>query len=725
MAKQTTLRTNLWITGVTLTGKTNRLVEEFRSWTETKIGAKRTGKSPKNSDRQLGTGALIFAANDDSKRNLSDRLSAAIDGKYPVICKTTLGFIADEVILFWPLLFDRLNLKAQFPLRLRPETEQELATRLFKPYLEEENLPQADSEYRLIRRSLDLLQLAGASCLEAEDIPAILEQGLPPNDYESSQLLNSFSSKEDLKTWKRMGELLLEWRNWCLERGLLTYGLIYELYWRYLLPDPTYQKHLLRRTQAIFADDVDDYPAIARNLFSFLLDRHVLGVFTYNPDGMVRVGLNADPNYLIGLADRCRVERLTSPRNTSLTLELSEMVTQLVSDPMFMATLPNAVQSIQTISRAEMLRTAAEMAIDAINRQEVKPEEIAIIAPGLDEIARYTLINILSNNHIPVAPLNEQRPLISSPLIRALLTLLALIYNGLGRLVDRDAVAEMLVVLSCKPRDNKLVPNIDPVRAGLLADYCYQVDLENPHLLPVASFARWDRLGYRATNAYQEIIAWLEKAKHWLKEERFPNPVFLLDRAIKQLIDRGNHLSFDRLSALRELMETAQHYWEVDRRVRLSDKISLTQTEIVAQFIQLLRRGTITANPLPIRSLANKQGTVTLANIFQYRSLRSCHRWQFWLDAGSPLWDKGGAATLFAAPLFLKEWSGRAWLPENEQINDRLRLERIIRDLLARTGERVYLCHSDLGVNGTEQMGPLLALVHASRQFVVDKAEIV
>jgi hypothetical protein len=511
--------------------------------------------------------------------------------------------------------------------------------------------------------------------------------------------------------------LLLEWRKSCLEKSLISYGLIYELYWRYLLPNPVYQKQLLRRYQAIFADDVDDYPAIARDLFTFLLNEDVLGVFTYNPDGLIRVGLNADPDYLMGLADRCRVEKLERSQQPTIALELTEITTQLFSDPLFSTRLPDSIQSIQTISRADLLRTTAEVAIEAINRKEIKPEEIAIIAPGLDEIARYALIEIFSANNILITPLNEQRPLISSSLVRALLTLLALIYPGLGRLVDRDAIAEMLVILSCKPKEGKLVPNIDPVRAGLLADYCYQVDLDNPHLLSVESFVRWDRLGYRATNAYVEIISWLAKAKHWLEEERFPTPLFFLDRAIKQLLNNGNYLTFDRLSALRELMETAQHYWEVDRRLRLYESVSLTQTALVAQFIQLLRRGTITANPRPIRLLGKKEGAITLANIFQYRSLRSCHRWQFWLDAGSPLWDKGGAATLFAAPLFLKKWSGRAWLPEQEDEDDRQRLERILRDLLGRTTERVYLCYSDLGVNGTEQMGPLLSLIHASRQF--------
>ena len=163
-------------------------------------------------------------------------------------------------------------------------------------------------------------------------------------------------------------------------------------------------------------------------------------------------------------------------------------------------------------------------------------------------------------------------------------------------------------------------------------------------------------------------------------------------------------------------METAQHFWQVDRRVRQNEPVSKSPTEAIAEFIQLLRKGTITANPYPLRIRSVKKA-ITLATIFQYRSLRSSHRWQFWLDTGSNLWRKGGSSQLLAAPLFLREWSGNAWMPEDQFQVDRERLERILRDLLARASERVYLCHSELGVNGSEQMGPLLTLVHLSQEL--------
>ena len=193
-------------------------------------------------------------------------------------------------------------------------------------------------------------------------------------------------------------------------------------------------------------------------------------------------------------------------------------------------------------------------------------------------------------------PLNEQRPLISSPLIRGLLALLGLAYPGSGRLVRREDVAEMLTILS-RQKTGEMA--IDPVRAGLIADYCYHIDPENPRLLAVETFSRWDRLGHRATTAYCKIVAWLEAAKSDLQQQRFPNPVTFLDRAIQHFLGSNNYLAYDQLSALRELMETAQHFWEVDRRLRQHEAFTGPTAVAVHHFIQLLRRGTIAANPRP------------------------------------------------------------------------------------------------------------------------------
>ncbi|WP_375510693.1 recombinase family protein [uncultured Nostoc sp.] len=717
---------SVWIVGTSRSGKTARLVEQFCSWVQPdkqyvesfytkKPGRKKGVHIPEFLYlKQTEPGVLVLAANDDNRRELGDIIVTSTLGKYPVRAKTPLGFFQDEVILFWPLLINSLSLKAQFPVRLRPETEQELATKLWRPQLDEEILRVAGvNESRLVRRILDLLQLAAYSGTPCEDIAQILTKGLGENP---TTLEPEF-----------LASLLLDWRNWCLERGLLTYGIITELYSQYLLSDRNYQQHLTKRYQAVLADDVDDYPSVARLLFELLLDQGAVGAFSYNPDGAVRLGLGADPNYLEGLAERCRVEILTGPPPESLGEQAKQMV-ELLTEPMVLLSLPKTVHSIQTTSRAQLLRQTAEEIANAIQSQQVQPEEVAIIAPGLDAIARYTLVEILVKQNIQVESLNDQRPLISSPVIRALLTMLALVYPGLGRLVDRDAVAEMLVVLSRKqqppensstdainPRDaiNRVSTDIDPVRAGLIADYCFVPHPDRPNLLPVSAFERWDRIGYAATTAYNEILQWLEQQRSQQELRLIPSPISLLDRAIQRFLWNGSNLPYEQLAALRELLETAQHYWEIDTRLRQIAPVETTPHTTIIEFIQLLRRGTITANPYPVRPIGGARRAVTLATIFQYRSSRRSHKWHFWLDAGSPLWAKGGAATLFGAPFFLRDRLGEPWTAEDEKLAEEQRLQRILADLLSRVSERIYLCHSDLAVNGQEQLGPLLPLVNA------------
>lgn len=690
---------SLWIVGPSRSGKTRRLVEYIGE----QVGLQSDAGAIANPM------ILVFAATGDNRLDLDDRLTTLDPPKGGLFSQTTtpLGFCINQVSLFWPQLMQQLEIESQFPLHLRPETEQELAQALWQDDLDREALSlEGVSPLRLVRQLLDTWALAAASGVAIADIPTILEQGQ----------LGSLSKTPDL--WENIGAALNQWRSWCLTHGWLTYGLALDLYGQHLIGDRPYQTYLLQRYQSLCADDVDEYPALMRPLFELFLEHQRPCLFTYNPDGGIRLGLSADPQYMGQIAQRCQIEDLGNQPNSGLarTLDL-EQIEQIIN-PLFAQPIllpPEQIRSLQTISRSQLLRETAETLIDAIHHQHIPPQDIAIIAPGLDDIARYTLLHLLDRANIPLRPLNEQRPLIASPLIRALLTLLTLVYPGLGRLVNREAIAEMLIILSHPllgtPQPNQPPPYwIDPVRAGLIGDRCYVPDPDHPHLLPLEVFDRRDRLGYRPSTAYNQIRTWIESQKKEHSERLLSTPLIFLDRAITRFY-LCHTLPYDQLAAIRELMETAHHYWQTHHRLH-------PHHSPLPQFIQLLRQGTITANPYPVRPTGPKANAVTLATIFQYRSSRLSHRCHFWLDASSPLWLKGGAANLWAAPLFLQHRLGKPWTVEHMQESDEERLRRILLDLLSRVEERLYLCHSDLAVNGTEQTGPLLALVSASQELM-------
>lgn len=679
-------------------GKTTALIQHLVDWS--------------NQSPVMGGGtvqpavktALVFAVNADNRQVLMPEIAQATTGKIIVQSTTPLGFFENEVMLFWPLVLKALGLQAQFPLRLRPETEQELAAQFWQtaPWEELQELENMSPD-RWVRRILDVLQLAAFGGIALEDLPHRLEDGLG-------------ELKCDRALTETIAQMLMDWRDWCLQQGLLTYGILTALYWRYLLPDPAYQGHLLQRYQGVFADDVDSYPAITRDLFEVWLNHGALGVFSFNPDGAIRLGLGADPDDLAGLKDVCHLQSLRQDFTLSLGAVIGHNIVAFVSGDTF--ELPEPLTCLQTSSRAQLLRQTADHIIEAIESGQAQPEEIAVIGPGLDTIARYTLIEILTAKGIPVESLKDQRPLNSSAIIRALLTLLTLVYPGLGRLVDAEQIAEMFVVLTHQrsPSLASAAGMIDPVRAGLLADYCFQPHPDHPKLLPVQTFPRWDRLGHQATTAYNKLLSWLEQQQKGSTAQQpylTLNPVFILDRAIQEFL-APHALNYDQLSVLRELMETAQHYWQVDQRLRQTQTRYPPLPETVGQFIQLLRQGTLTANPFPVNPNGQPRRAVMLATTFQYRMARQVHRWHFWLDAGSALWHGGGAVILWGAPFCLRNWSGEPLTVEEEMNNDQAQLRRLLLDLLSRVTEKVFLCHSDLSVSGQEQVGPLLPLVDAS-----------
>lgn len=700
-----------WITGPTQSGKTSRLIAQLRQWHEQTPGfgaylmsSESMNRSFSQLNPKINRGFLVIAANGDNRIDLVERIEESTRGRSPFDSTTPFGFFQSEITLFWPLVAERLHVNVPFPLRLRPETEQALATRLWQDAIDDGRLAMDGvREYYLIRRILDAFQLASSAGIELDDIPIVLGDGL---------------GLQRAELWESMGGALRTWRMWCLERGLMTYGLIADLYHSILLPQDLYQEHLFRRYRAVLADDVDEYPAIAHALFTVLLDGGLPGLFTFNPDGAMRLGFGADPTYLSTLSDRCQVETLTAEPGSRIGVEWGQSIWATVENPFAGIAGTPPLRCIQTSSRAELLRQTGEVIHAAVQSGHVAPQDIAVLGPGLDAIARYTLRQILNFRGIPVTVLNDQQPLASSPMIRALMTLMAMVYTGLGRLINRDAIAEMLVALGQQPSLILSMPTriefgIDPVRAGIITDYCFKPDPMHPELLPVTTYDRWDRLGHQATERYRTIIQWIGTQKRQHQQRALPSPVVLLDRAIQSFWFGGSHLPYDQLAALRELMETAQHYWDVDARLQQIRGDETPVAESVASFIQLLRDGTITADPYPVRPMGVDRQAVTLATLFQYRANRKTHRWHFWLDAGSALWLSGGAP-LFGAHLFLRHRRNQPWTAVDELQANQDRLRRNLLDLMSRATERIYLCHSDLATSGQEQNGPLMTLVNTT-----------
>lgn len=665
----------LWITGPVQSGKTHQLLTHLGQWLHQ---GTIPGQPPFPEKMSLVQSLLILSANGDNRRHLQDQFQAQGGRGYRPYFSNPLGFFQDEINLFWPLIVAQTQISGRFPLRLRPETEQELALQLWQPLFDQGKLTfLGENRDRAVRDLLDVMQLAGFAGIPVSDLAKVLDQDATELSPEAIQIII---------------QSLDQWQDWCLQRGCVTYSVVTHLYGQYLLGHPHYQHHLRQRFLGVVADDLDNYPALLGDVLQILLEAGAAALLTYNPEGGTRLGLGADTDALGALVKYCDVIALETNPQTVLGNHVTSAVEYLLTDAN--PSLPDALKTIQTISRMQLLDAIATEIIQGVNAEVIHPADITIIGPGLDAIARYTLHQQLAQAGISTVALSDQRPLISFPWVRALLAMMALIYPGCGDLIDREAIAEMLVVL--------LPEGIDPVRAGLMADDCFTPHPTHPRFIPMADYSRWDRFGHRGGAAYEALRTWIEEQQTILNSL---TPVMMLDRMMQRFLGPQN-LTSDDLAVLRELMETAQHYWQVQEH--LEGHPPSASSAYLYPFIRLIRRGTITADPAP----QSPDAAVLLSTTFQYRSHRLSHPWQFWLDVGGPLWQNGGLNTLWQAPLFLRQGlaSPSAFLWQDETA----RLQRLLVDLLSRAQQRVYLCHSDLGVDGKEQQGPLLGLMDLS-----------
>lgn len=464
-----------WISGGSRSGKTCALVREFAHW----VGQ---DKSVIPRERSL----LFLTDSVEGRQAIQREIESQLGSGYRPYITTPVGFMQDEVELFWPLLVQAKAVDPHPPLRLKPETELVWAERLWQPWLANHRFAVlSENRDRATRHLLDIFQLAAFARLSLDDLP---------------QLIWDHQLEMPSETVGAIVTALKQWQSWCTAHSLLTYGITTDLFGRVLLDHPRYQASLGQRFQCLLADNIHNYPAVMADVIARFNQQGIKIVLTHQPIGAVRLGLGADPDAFLSLKNQATVIEQPCPAetifgNTPLQTEIQERLTTP------QATLPENIAAIQTTSRMQLLQEVVATIATAIHQGMVQPNEIAILAPGLDSVARHVFSTELKKRGIPLVIWNEQRPLIQSPFVRALLTLLLFVYPRTGMIPEATAVAEMLTVL--------LPRAIDPVRAGLLSCYCFQPGLEKAELLSTTQYSHWDRFGHRATAAYENLRHWL------------------------------------------------------------------------------------------------------------------------------------------------------------------------------------------------------------------------
>ncbi|MGD2205353.1 MAG: AAA family ATPase [Anaerolineae bacterium] len=645
-----------------------------------------------------------------------------------VVDVATIGGLARRTLdLFWPLVAEPAGFghPDRRPRFLTLETAQYYMDRIVEPFIaggafDGVTIPRA----RLVSQIIDNLNKAAAVGFPADDIAARLKSAW---GGESARL----------RIYDQVQAVALAFRQACLAENLLDWSLQIEVFWHHLLPLPQLRRYLLGGYRHLIVDNAEEDIPATHDLLRIWLSLCESALLIHDTDGGYRVFLGADPEGALSLQDLCR-ERVILTESHVTTPEMAALGVALAAPFISTPQTAGAASSSQTGKPArealrherqrfhpQMLDWVAEEVSRLVLEQQMRPGEIAVLAPFLSDALRFSLTEKLSQYHIPLRTHRPSRQLREEPAARCLMTLVKLAHPSWGRSPAPADVAYALMLA---------IADLDPVRARLLTDIVYRVEDGRPTLIPFHQIIpeTQDRISYLLGGRYDELRRWIEgyvgstgEPEHLEKLDHF------LSRLFGEVLSQpgfGFHRDFDAGAVAANLIESIQKFRRSfssfaphpGQASRSRDSLSQGERGEIAQpqpsdlnleYLDMVERGVVAAQYVSSWQI-RPEDAVLLVPAYTFLMMNQPVTVQFWLDAGSRSWFERIYQPLTHPYILRRDWpEGEIWADEDEVRVREEALGRLILGLTRRCRQRVYLAISELNERGYEQQGPLLQAV--------------
>lgn len=322
--------------------------------------------------------------------------------------------------------------------------------------------------------------------------------------------------------------------------------------------------------------------------------------------------------------------------------------------------------SLQSPSkRAKMIDLAVNQ-INALLKAKVKPSEISIVTPVIDDMLKFSLKQSIKN-HTNLLFLSGSEKLIQNPLVLSVLTIIKLNCGMHEKLTSFD----LRIILS-----NFLEI---PVK------YCREI------------LAEFDRS--------KELIEFeFPHEDYTLKYQKFLNLVNDHENAEKKL-------SLQALEVYNELVELKSFDGSVLNKFNFFIKqlqefenifkkdFENRKTEIITQ----IENSIISENPYSILEIRERDLAIGTPQKIIDNQIRT--KYQIWLDVSSDEWIKSDTGPLYNAWVFQRGWSKDDFTIDDNIELGKEKTARILRKLTLCAGEKVFAYSSLFDGNGIENFG--------------------
>jgi hypothetical protein len=669
--------------------------------------------------------------------------SPTVDAGGQVAVATVGGLAQQAVDLFWPLIAGEAGFGQpdQPPTFLTLETAQYYMARLVSPLLDQGYFETVTIDRnRLYSQILDNLNKAAVVGFPYTQIGQRLKAAW---GGESSQK----------RIYDEAQACATRFRKYCLAHNLLDFSLQLEVFVKHLwnpepVEGPLCRDYLLNRYAHLIVDNVEEDTPVSHDLLGEWLSHCRSALLIYDREAGYRRFLGADPQSAYTLKQWCQAEvaftesYVTSPDLRALGYQLARSLNRPAEVP-----LPEAgrgrgrgsgdVRAVLAYEyhryHPEMLDWIAAEIAGLVHEQDVPPGEIVVLAPFLTDALRFSLMNRLERQGVPVRSHRPSRALREEPATRCLLTLAAIAHPQWGICPSRFDVAYALM---------QAIDGMDLVRAQLLAEIVYRVKDGVPTL---SSFDQikpevQERITFVLGDRYENLRTWIED----YIAAYSPPPMgegtgegveldHFLSRLFGEVLSQagyGFHGNYDAGEVAANLIESVQKFrWVTGASRRLSaagDETVSTQDDwrpgsnsaatwgrvsLGKEYVEMVQDGVVAAQYVRSWQL-QPEDAVLLAPAYTFLMSNRPVDYQFWLNAGGRGWWERLYQPLTHPYVLSRHWPhNEVWTDANEFETRQDALYRLTLGLIRRCRRKIYLGLSELGEQGYEQQGPLLQAI--------------
>jgi hypothetical protein len=619
-----------------------------------------------------------------------------------LVTTMTLGGLARRMVdLFWPAISAQSGVghPDQPPHFLTLETAQYYMAHTVRPLIEDQHFFESltISRNRIYSQILDNLNKAAIVGFPMEEIGTRLKAAW-------------VGDIAQLHVYDDVQACAEQFRAFCLANNLLDFSLQVELFKQHLWPTPLCREHLTRTYRHIIVDNIEEDTPLAHDLLREWLPDFDSALVIFDEDAGFRFFLGADVKSAHTLAkaldETVRFDQnlVSSPDVHRLKIGIRNTITQL-SGKEDLARIPKDGDPMAALHTPEEQPRFFPAMVDWVATQVrqlieagTPPGEIAILAPFMSDVLRFTLGNKLDEMGIPNHAHRPSRALRDEPATQTLLTLAAIAFPAWDQHPKRINLAFALM---------QAIDGLDLVRAQLLTAKIYD---EKAKGFPLRAFEDApadirDRVTYLAGGRYDQLRQWLRDAA----PEDAETLDFFLNRLFGEVLSQpgfGFHEDLNSANTVANLIESIQKF-----RWAFGDQLNRSTLSLGKEYVQMVNDGVIAAQY--VRDWKQEPSdSVFLAPAYTFLIRNQPVDVQFWLDIGSPAWYQRLDQPLTQPYVLSRNWrEGDVWDAEDELAASQDTLLRLSAGLLNRCRQSIYLGMSEMDIRGYENRGLLLRIL--------------